>query len=143
MPSLSDVQKYGEKELENALPWDSIKSQKYDLIGAPEKYASVLKKKLDERIAADPAYKVTLEQIQLAKETMDKQSVSLNLAERKAKKDEDAKGELDRTNRLLKIIGKEPVKDLNDVPGDVKYPDPVKEQAAQVALDLASLMVHK
>ena len=74
-------------ELENALPWDSIKSQKYDLIGAPEKYASVLKKKLDERIAADPAYKVTLEQIQLAKETMDKQSVSLNLAERKAKKD--------------------------------------------------------
>jgi carboxyl-terminal processing protease len=137
MPMLSDVQKYSEKELDNALPWDSIKSQKFQRVGSPAEHAQKLSIELNARIASDPAYQVTLEQIELAKKIVDKPSVSLNLDERKAKKEEDAKGELDRTNRLLKIIGQKPVENLNDVPADVKFPDPIKDQAARVALGLA------
>lgn len=137
MPMLSDVQKYSEKELDNALPWDSIKSQKFQRVGSPAEHAQELTRELNARIASDPAYQVTLEQIELAKKIVDKPSVSLNLEERKTKKEEDAKGELDRTNRLLKIIGQKPVENLNDVPADVKFPDPIKDQAARVALGLA------
>ena len=137
MPMLSDVQKYSEKELDNALPWDSIKSQKFQRVGSPAEHAQKLSIELNARIASDPAYQVTLEQIELAKKIVDKPSVSLNLEERKTKKEEDAKGELDRTNRLLKIIGQKPVENLNDVPADVKFPDPIKDQAARVALGLA------
>ena len=137
MPMISDVQKYSEKELDNALPWDSIKSQKFQRVGSPAEHAQKLSIELNARIASDPAYQVTLEQIELAKKIVDKPSVSLNLEERKTKKEEDAKGELDRTNRLLKIIGQKPVENLNDVPADVKFPDPIKDQAARVALGLA------
>lgn len=139
MPSVSDVSKYAEKELDNALPWDSIKSQKYNQLNNFSQYIQPLKEKLDQRIAKDPAYKITLEQIEDAKAIMDQKTVSLNLKVRQEEKERDSKKELDRTNALLKIIGQEPVKDVNDVPAKTKFPDVQKDQAAHVALDFALL----
>ena len=75
----------------------------------------------------------------------DDKTISLNLAERKEKKESRKAKQLKRANERLTMMGKEKVTDLDDLPEDLEKLDPFLDETAKITLDLVSLdkMVKK
>ncbi len=139
-PSAYNYMKFGEEDMDNCLPWDSISSVDYTVEGAVSPLVASLNKKHQERIKDDLGFKLLIEEAEDAKKIQDKKSVSLNLEERKAKQKEDESRELKRINLKLADINKPKIEKVADLPDDIKFPDPWKNEAAAIALDLSREM---
>ena len=65
--------------------------------------------------------------------------ISLNLEERKVKREESKKKQLARANERLAVLGKEPIDDLENLPDDLDELDPFLDETAKITFDLVSL----
>ncbi|WP_392565964.1 carboxy terminal-processing peptidase [Utexia brackfieldae] len=127
----------GERFLDNALPWDSIKAARYSSFGNVDKILPKLNVLHEQRIKQDPEFNYIDADISRLNKESDKQFViSLNKAKRELEQDENDKRELTRTNERLERMHQKPVKSLDELPKDYKVPDAFLNEAAEIALDL-------
>ena len=113
-PTAIDIEDYGERSLENALPWDEVKPARYIKVNAPVKDYKIIQSLHDDRVKSDKAFKLLLEQLELVKKSNDKKSTSLNESKRKIERAQllDMKHELE--NELRIVQGLEPLAKRDD-----------------------------
>ena len=68
-----------------------------------------------------------------------KKTVSLNEAERLKERDALDKRSLDRINERLVRMGKPPIKKVEELPTEIKFPDGYLQEAANITADLVVL----
>ena len=89
LPSiLNESTEIGEKALENPLPWDTIRSAKFDHLNRVDPYLSELRKRSAERVATDKEYAYIQQDIQLFKKQQADKTISLNEKARLKEKEE-------------------------------------------------------
>ncbi|WP_440877440.1 carboxy terminal-processing peptidase [Thalassotalea sp. PLHSN55] len=139
-PTAVDPQEWGESKEENALPWDQIPKARYAPLGELSADVAYLDALHQERIKDNAEYNYLLEDIKVYKEEKDKDSISLNLKERKAKREERKAKQLVRVNERLVAMGKEKIDNLDDdLPEELDELDPFLDETAKITFDLVSL----
>jgi carboxyl-terminal processing protease len=128
LPSLANESKdIGESALDNPLPWDEIPSAKFDHLNLVDPYLAELRKRSEERIAADKEYAYIREDIELFRKHQADKTVSLNEQVRlKENADQDARNKARENERRARPEPPEKVYELTlkqvDEPG---LPKPV------------------
>ncbi len=92
-----------------------------------------------ERIKHNTEFSYLLEDIKTYQAEKDDKTVSLNLKKRQEKREERKAKQLLRANARLAVLGKEPVKSLDDLPEDLEELDPFLDETAKITFDLVAL----
>ncbi|MFD1006800.1 MULTISPECIES: carboxy terminal-processing peptidase [Oceanisphaera] len=130
----------GESLEKNALPWDQIDSLNFSSIHDLTPFVGELRQRHQARIEQDPEFVYVFEDIKEYKKLKEKDSVSLNLATRKAEMEEQDAKALARLNDRLRRAGLDTVKSLDDIPKDFEPEDSYLEEAARITADLTRLL---
>lgn len=138
MTQLVDDAEYGERNEENALPWDKIKAQDFEPYLNLGAYLPDLKRKHEARIKDNVEFSIFREDMKRYRELKDKNQVSLNLEERQMQQKEQDEYNLKAANTRLKIMGKPQIKDLKELPDGFEFDDPILEETLNIASDLAN-----
>ncbi|MGJ8693887.1 MAG: carboxy terminal-processing peptidase [Thalassotalea sp.] len=138
-PSAIAPEDWGESKEENALPWDQIPKASYRKLSDLSADLNYLASLHNERIKNNVEFAYLSEDIATYQEEKDVKKVSLNLKTREAKRAERKGKQLIRTNERLARLGKEPVKDLEDLPEELDELDPFLDETAKITFDLVSL----
>ena len=138
-PSGIDPEDTGESLAKNALPWDNIKSAKYNKVDDVQDKVQKLTLEHQQRIKKEVEFDYLASDINEYRLDKDKKTISLvekvRVAERTTKEAES----LLRTNQRLKRAGLKEVKSLDDVPDDFEPLDAFLIEAGHITLDYANL----
>jgi hypothetical protein len=94
LPSVNNFAEVGEENIPGALPWDTIRSAKYESMNLVSRYVPELKKRSEARVAADPDFLYLAGIIERYKKSKEDKAVSMNEELRwKEKKEETARQE--------------------------------------------------
>ena len=88
LPSVNNEMEVGEGMHEYALPWDTIPSAEFAVLGRIQPHLEELRRRSDARQAADKDWSYTREDIELYRKMQADKSVSLNLAQRLKEREE-------------------------------------------------------
>ncbi|WP_281557116.1 carboxy terminal-processing peptidase [Thalassomonas sp. RHCl1] len=138
-PSAVDPEDWGESREENALPWDQIAQAKYTKLNDLSSDLAYLNSLHKERIKSNKEFNYLLDDILVYQAEKDDKTISLNLAKRKAKREERKVKQLARTNERLVAMKMEKVKSLDDLPDELDELDPFLDETAKITFDLVSL----
>ncbi len=139
-PSFVDPSEFGESSEPSALPWDEIKSAKFNRYGDLSKIIPILKQKHLERITNNQDFDYLLEDIKIYKENKNKTSISLNEVIRKKEKDEEEQKKFERENERRKSIGLDLLdEEVPEVKSDKK--DFLLDETAKIISDYIMLTV--
>ena len=138
-PTAINPEDWGESKEENALPWDSIQQAKYTPLNELNKDIEYLTSLYQQRIKDNPEFNYLLEDISIYQAEKDDKTISLNLATRKAKREQRKSKRLLRVNEQLVLLGKEKVTDLDDLSDELDDQDPFLDEAARITFDFISL----
>jgi len=83
LPSLSDIAEVGESSLPNPLPWDQIRTAKFEKWNRVQPYVNELRQRSSRRIENDPDFGYLRQDIARLKKSLTEKTVSLNEAERR------------------------------------------------------------
>ncbi len=143
-PTAKAAADHGERSLDNALPWATIKAVAHKKHGATA--VAGLRNANIVRTTIDPGFKFLLEQEQAIKEIQDRKTVTLMESERKIEYVIRESAQLKRRNKLRNYRGLEPLAKLDDEDensvdaADEEDPEAVnrimQDEAAQVLADL-------
>jgi carboxyl-terminal processing protease len=110
LPSIRDVLDIGEASTDNPLPYDTIPARKYNLVSKDPLPVEELNKRLQARIQANPEFQIIQDESKRLKERIDRNTVSINLAEREKEREETKlrreKQEADREIRTKEVAAK-------------------------------------
>ncbi|MCA1963632.1 MAG: carboxy terminal-processing peptidase [Prosthecobacter sp.] len=110
LPSIRDVLDIGEASADNPLPYDTIPARKYNLVQDKPLPVAELSKRMNERVQANPEFQYIIEEARRLKERIDRNNVSLNLAERQKEMAETKarreKQEAERAQRVKELAEK-------------------------------------
>ena len=139
-PSFVDPSEFGESSEPSALPWDEIKSAKFNRYGDLSKIIPILKQKHLERITNNQDFDYLLEDIKIYKENKNKTSISLNEIIRKKEKDEEEQKKFERENERRKSVGLDLLdEEVPEVKSDKK--DFLLDETAKIISDYIMLTV--
>ncbi|WP_107852570.1 carboxy terminal-processing peptidase [Oceanimonas marisflavi] len=139
-PTAIKAEETGESLEKNALPWDQIESLEFTHVRDLSPYLPKLRQRHQARIEQDPEFAYVFEDIREYQKLKDQNSVSLNLAERKAELNEQDAKSLARLNDRLRRANQPPVASLDDAPKDFEPEDSYLEEAARITADLADML---
>jgi len=89
LPSVANESKeIGEAALDNPLPWDTIRGARFDHLNLVEPYLTELRKRSEERVAAEKEFDYVREDIALFKKQLADKSISLNEKQRLKEQEE-------------------------------------------------------
>ena len=111
-PSLHDIEKIGESEQDNALPWDRIHRVPHQTQDHLTPYVAPLTASHLKRRSADPDFASLVERIKLSDDWGVDKSLSLNLEQRRARSERWDIGLFESENKRLVAKGEEPFADL-------------------------------
>jgi carboxyl-terminal processing protease len=145
LPSSIDMEAVGESALDAALPWDRIAAAGFrrTSLAAQPPPAAALERAEAERAARDPDYQWLVESIAVTERLRNQKTVSLNLAERKAEREQLDADRLRRENVRRQAQGKKPFETLeeleksDEVTGE-KAPDILLDRTAQIMGDIVA-----
>jgi len=107
LPSIRDVLDIGEGAAQNPLPYDTIPPRKYSLFRKDNFPIEEINARVKSRIAANPEFQYILDESRRLKEKIDRNTVTLNLAEREKERMETEarrdKQTEDREKRTMEI----------------------------------------
>ena len=83
IPSLSNYAETGEAALFNPLPWDQIRSAKFEKWNRVQPCVGEMRQRSARRVAADPDFAYLQDDIERLKKVLNEKSVSLNEAQRR------------------------------------------------------------
>lgn len=138
-PSAIDPAEWGESKEEYALPWDAIAPAQYSAQQDIQQLVPALVKKHQRRIANEVEFSYLLADIAEYQQQKDEKRISLNKAERIAKREADEARALQRTNERLKRLALPTVKSVDDAPEVLSKLDPLLEEAAYITSDWLQL----
>ena len=105
-PTVGEVD-YGERSLDNALPWDSIKPASFKT--ATLMLTDGVRQRHDARIATDPGFRYLAGETRLVEDMQNKRSVSLNEIARKQEREQLENERLALRNEYRKSLGLKPL----------------------------------
>jgi carboxyl-terminal processing protease len=111
-PTSKGAADHGERSLDNALPWASIKPAKHKRVGNAE--VAGLREASARRIAASPGFGYLVEEEEDLIELDARKSVSLRESVRRAEWEQREQARLERRNRLREFRGLSPLTSLDD-----------------------------
>lgn len=138
LPSPVDEEKFGESSRDNPLPWDQIEAA--DSFGDRSLQRDRLARTaeaLSVSLADDPELALLKADYQAIRDSQDRETVSLVLAERQARREEQRREELARENRLRAYRGLPALEDPAEM-GDADHEDLLLRKTANLAAALAS-----
>jgi carboxyl-terminal processing protease len=138
LPSDIDVHEIGESARETALPWDTIRTTRFEPGRPLDTAISALTANHLSRSKNDPDYQYLVNVIEDMSEIRAKKSVSLNLEKRKAERQAEVDRRMARVNERRAAIGLPPITDPQALE-DLEEPDVQLDQAAAIVSDLAEL----
>ncbi|GAA5140530.1 carboxy terminal-processing peptidase [Thalassotalea piscium] len=138
-PTAVDPEEWGESKEKNALPWDQIRKARYSKLDDMEPSIAYLSELYEERIKSNREFNYLLSDIEEYKIEKEDKTISLNLAKRKAKKEERKAKQLQRANERLVQMNKEKVESLDDLPEELEELDPFLDETARITFDFVSL----
>lgn len=89
LPSITDTPEIGESALPNPLPYDEVAPERIDRIGNLNPVIEQLRALSGARVAADPEFRYVSEDMERIKQRLDRNVVSLNMADRKRELEEE------------------------------------------------------
>ncbi len=136
LPSAISPDEVGESSRDGSLPWNRIRSAEFKPENGFTALLPELKKEHDARIAADPDFQFTAAEIAAVDAMRKEKSVSLNLAKRKAEREQRTAEQLQRENARRTAHGDAPLKLATEIKDP---PDAILAEAAQITADLTKL----
>lgn len=138
IPSEIDANLVGESVRDTALPWDTIRTTKFRA-GAPlDSTISSLTARHISRSKDDPDYQYLMEDIQDVEQIRAQKTVSLNIEERRAEREDETQRRLARENVRRAALDLDPVATLEELEA-LEAPDVPLDEAAAIISDLAQL----
>ena len=111
-PTAKGAVEHGERALENALPWASIKPTSHDQVDVMS--TGALRDASTKRIASNPGFQFLVAEEEYMMKLEQRTTVSLNESLRRAEWDEREQERLERRNRLRVFRGLEPLASLDE-----------------------------
>ncbi len=118
-PTAIDSQDQGERSLEHALPWASVRPASYTIGGVSEKILDTAQRKHESRIKYHPGFSYLLGEGEALRDARAREVISLLESERKELRDHRVNGSLERLNLYRKSQGLRELKDFDDQEDDV------------------------
>ena len=137
LPSHIDAETVGESVRESALPWDTIRTTKFNAGEPLDHTIETLTASFVLRTETDPDFKFLVEGIHDIEESRQRKSVSLNYEERQAERETNIERRLQRENTRRTALGLETIAALDDI-DDADVPDIHLDQAAAIVTDMAA-----
>lgn len=138
LPSAIDVELVGESVRETALPWDTIRTTKFQA-GAPlDSTISSLMASHNSRSRDDPDFQYLMAGILDVEQIRAQTSVSLNIEDRRAEREDEINRRLARENERRAALQLEPVATMEELEA-LEPPDVHLDEAAAIVTDLAEL----
>lgn len=121
-PTIADSEEHGERALEHALPWASVRPANFRQTSGVSEHLGYARLRHRDRVEVDPALALLAERAAFLRESMERNAVTLNEAKRRAERESDDRRRNDLEARFLSIHGVEAVERLADgeetPPGD-------------------------
>jgi carboxyl-terminal processing protease len=138
LPSHIDATIVGESVRESALPWDTIRTTKFRPGEPLDSTISSLSASHMQRAQGDPDFLYLVEGIRDIEEVRAKKTVSLNMDERLAEREEGMNRRLERENARRAALQLEPIATIEELES-LDAPDVHLDEAADIVTDLARL----
>ncbi|MEL7024781.1 MAG: carboxy terminal-processing peptidase [Pseudomonadota bacterium] len=138
LPSLIDVDEFGESTRPRALPWDQIQSTRFSARRPLDDQIELLTAALETRAANDPDHSFLLDDFEAISSNRNREAVSLNLETRKAEREAFQAARLARENERRFANSLEPLEDLEALEA-AETPDIVLNEAADVVADMIEM----
>jgi carboxyl-terminal processing protease len=138
LPSAIDAELVGESVRDSALPWDTVTTTRFSRGAALDTTIQSLTASHDARSSQDPNFLWLKEGIREVEEARARDAVSLNVDIRRAEREDELAGRLERENERRQALNLEPIESLEDMVDD-DIPDVLLDQAAGIVTDLAEL----
>ena len=138
-PTARYSEDYGERELENALPWDKVRPVHFVPTSAPVENFARARMRHERRIRDNRMISLLLKDMEASKAVQDLKSVSLHQDKRRVEREKLRLETEALRNELRLAAGLQPSSDDNDDPGDaeaLEQLDPFLEEAARILYDL-------
>lgn len=143
LPTNIDTEEFGERNEDNALPWDKINAVPYDAYLNIDAYVPELQRLSNERSKDNVAFRILKEDSQRYFDLKHRKVISVNLEKRKAQREEDDAYSLKTTNERLALMGEKPIKKLKDLPDDFEFDDAILNETVAIASDFADAQKQK
>ncbi|MCM2970962.1 carboxy terminal-processing peptidase [Larsenimonas suaedae] len=146
-PSLVDKSDIGESALDNALPWDTVRSVNYRRYGDPGQYLTALEKAHQERVSTNPNFRYLEQEAKLATKLREQtNSVSLNKEQRQKEMNAREAEQLSLENQRRRALGLEEIADWTDSRDQEEDDTPIDQaelnESAAILLDYSTMLKH-
>jgi len=138
LPSHIDASIVGESVRDSALPWDTIRTTRFRPGEPLDSTISSLSASHSQRSEGDPDFQYLVEGIRDIEEVRARKSVSLNIEQRKAEREDAMNRRLERENLRRAALQLDPIATVEELE-DMDAPDVQLDQAADIVTDLAVL----
>jgi carboxyl-terminal processing protease len=138
LPSLIDIEQFGESVRDSALPWDTIQTTRFRAGEPLDSTIESLTASQIERAKTDPNFQYLVDRTRDAEELRQRKTVSLNYEYRLEEREDELARELKRENERRAALHLEPLESLEDLEEE-DLPDVLLDQAAGIAADLAEM----
>jgi carboxyl-terminal processing protease len=138
LPSAIDADLVGESAEDNVLPWDTVQTTRFRKGKPLNNTIASLTASYTERSKEDPNFRYQMDTIEAAEEARSQKTISLNIEQRRTKRQQELDRRLERENARRTALGIEPVENLDDIDAEER-PDVLLDQAAGIATDLATM----
>jgi carboxyl-terminal processing protease len=136
LPSAISPDEVGESSRDGSLPWNRIRGAQFKAESGFASLLPELQKEHDARIATDADFQYAAAEIASIDEMRKEKVVSLNLAKRKAEREQRTAEQLTRENARRTAHGEPALKSATEIKDP---PDAILAEAAQVTADLSKL----
>jgi len=138
LPSHIDAELIGESVRESALPWDTIRTTKFQAGEPLDTTISSLTANYNSRTEDDPDFQYLVDGIRDIEEVRARKSVSLNIESRRVEREDAMERRLQRENARRAAMRLDPVGSVEELE-EMDAPDVHLDQAAAIVTDLAEL----
>ncbi len=138
-PTARYGQDYGERVLDNALPWDEVKPLYFMPVSAPVESFARARELHEQRIRDNRLMRLLLEDMETAQAMENKKTISLQESKRKGEREERRLATAELRNEYRITLGLEPVPaDATDIEDEDELEDldPLLDEAARILFDL-------
>ena len=138
LPSSIDTEIVGESARENALPWDTVDTTRFDAGTPLDITIESLTTNHVARSRDDPNFQYQMDRIQAGKRIRGQKTLSLNIDTRRATRERELADALKDENSRRQALHLEPLESLDDI-DDEDRPDVQLDQAAKIVTDMATM----
>jgi carboxyl-terminal processing protease len=136
LPSAIDAGLVGESSRDRALPWDQIAATRYTAQQPLDAAIGALVRYQTAQLSGEPDFRFLRAELAAADELRAQRTVSLNMATRKAEREQLRQAQLARENTRRKARGLPVLESLDKLKAE-DQPDVLKDASAELALQLA------